>query len=109
MKIDAVFPQTEIGTDASVIRRYARAAEDAGYGTIIAYDHVLGVAPDHYPGFDGPYDRDDPFHEPFVLFAHLGAVTEEIWLATGVLVLPQRQTALVAKQAAASTSSRRGD
>jgi probable F420-dependent oxidoreductase len=99
MRIGAVFPQTEIGDDPAVIRAWARAVEDMGYRHILAFDHVLGAAVDTRPGWRG-YTSDDAFHEPFVLFGYLAAVTTEIELVTGVLVLPQRQTALVAKQAA---------
>lgn len=91
-----VFPQTEIGTDPAVVREYATVAEEAGYGHLLAYDHVLGGDPETAEG----YDLSDGFHEPFALFSHLAAVTDAIRLVTGVLVLPQRQTALVAKQAA---------
>ena len=99
MRIGAVFPQTEIGDDPAVIRAWARAVEDMGYRHILAFDHVLGAAVHTRPGWRG-YSSDDAFHEPFVLFGFLAAVTSEIELVTGVLVLPQRQTALVAKQAA---------
>ncbi len=99
MRIGAVFPQTEIGDDPTVIRAWARAVEDMGYRHILAFDHVLGAGVGTRPGWRG-YTSDDTFHEPFVLFGYLAAVTSEIELTTGVLVLPQRQTALVAKQAA---------
>ena len=100
MRLGVVFPQTEIGTDATVIRDYAQAAEALGYNHIAAYDHVLGANPARRPGWDPPYTHKDSFYEPFVLFGHLAAVTEKIGLVTGILILPQRQTALVAKQAA---------
>ena len=99
MRIGAVFPQTEIGDDPTVIRAWARAVEDMGYRHILAFDHVLGAGVGTRPGWRG-YTSEDAFHEPFVLFGYLAAVTSEIELTTGVLVLPQRQTALVAKQAA---------
>jgi probable F420-dependent oxidoreductase len=101
MRFGAVFPTTEIGNDPIAIRDYAQAAESLGCVRLTAYDHVLGA--DHAgrdPALRGPYTEDDPFHEPFVLFGYLAACTASIELATGVLVLPQRQTALVAKQAA---------
>jgi probable F420-dependent oxidoreductase len=101
MKFGAVFPTCEIGTDPVAIRDFAQAAEGLGYADIVVYDHVLGA--DHGgrdPALFGPYTEDDPFHEPFVLYGYLAAVTTSIELAVGVLVLPQRQTALVAKQAA---------
>lgn len=101
MKIGVTFPQTEIGTDPIVLRDYAQAAEDLGYDHILAYEHVVGAEPgEHRPGWSGAYDYKSTFHEPFVLFAYLGAFTSRIEFVTGVLVLPQRQTALVAKQAA---------
>jgi probable F420-dependent oxidoreductase len=99
MRIGAVFPQTEIGDDPTVLRAWAQAVEDMGYRHILAFDHVLGAATRTRPGWRG-YTSDDAFHEPFVLFGYLAAVTSDIELVTGVLVLPQRQTALVAKQAA---------
>jgi probable F420-dependent oxidoreductase len=101
MKIGVTFPQTEIGSDPAMLRDYAQTAEDLGYDHILAYDHVLGAQPgDHRPGWSGPYNYQSTFHEPLVLFAYMGAVTSRIEFVTGVLILPQRQTALVAKQAA---------
>ena len=99
MRVGAVFPQTEIGNDAGDIRRWATAVEDLGYDHILAYDHVLGAGTDGPPDWQG-YTSENPFHEVFVLFGYLAAITRRVELATGVLVLPQRQTALVAKQAA---------
>ncbi|MCH7837449.1 MAG: LLM class flavin-dependent oxidoreductase, partial [Chloroflexi bacterium] len=99
MKLGVVFPQTEIGNDPSAIRDYAQAAEELGYHHLLAYDHVLGAHPDRFD-FRPPYTHQTPFHEPLVLFGYLAAVTSKLELATGILVLPQRQTALVAKQAA---------
>ena len=100
MNVGAVFPQTEIGNDPSVIRDFAQAAESLGYSHILIYDHVLGATHDREPRLTGPYTEDTPFHEIFVLLGYLAAVTSRIELATGVVILPQRQTALVAKQAA---------
>ena len=100
MKIGLVFPQTEIGADPVVVREFAQSAEAAGFDSLLAYDHVLGATHDREPKLTGPYDEDSLFHEPMVLFGHLAAVTERIELVTGVLILPQRQTVLVAKQAA---------
>jgi probable F420-dependent oxidoreductase len=101
MQFGAVFPTTEIGSDPVAVRDYAQAAEALGFVRLTAYDHVLGVDhADREPALRGPYTQHDPFHEPFVLFGFLAAHTTRIELATGVLVLPQRQTALVAKQAA---------
>ena len=101
MKLGAVFPQTEIGSDPGAVREYAQAAEDLGYNHIIAFDHVLGANAESRPGWSGAYRHTDAFHEPFVLFGFLGAVTSMVELVTAVIILPQRQTALVAKQAAA--------
>ncbi len=101
MKIGATFPQTEIGNDPIVIRDYAQAAEQLGYDHVLVFDHVLGAHPDRFEGkFRPPYNNATPFHEPFVLFGYLAALTSKIELVTGILILPQRQTALVAKQAA---------
>jgi probable F420-dependent oxidoreductase len=100
MRIGVVFPQTEIGNDPAAIQEYAQTAEGLGYTHILAYDHVLGANPDRPGGFTGPYTFRTPFHEVFVLFSYLAGVTQRLELATGILILPQRQTALVAKQAA---------
>ena len=99
MKIGAVFPQLEIGADPKVVRDWATTVEDAGYNHVLAYDHVLGADPANRPGWTGYTDK-SLFHEVFVLFGYLAGITTELELVTGVLVLPQRQTALVAKQAA---------
>ncbi|WIG57606.1 MAG: hypothetical protein OJF49_000351 [Ktedonobacterales bacterium] len=101
MRVGAIFPQTEIGVDPSQIRRYAQAVEDLGYDQILAYDHVLGANTASRPNWQGSYTQASQFHEPFVLFGYLAAVTQRLELVTGILILPQRQTALVAKQAAA--------
>ncbi|HWQ15664.1 MAG TPA: LLM class F420-dependent oxidoreductase [Roseiflexaceae bacterium] len=100
MLIGVTFPQTEIGSDPVSIKDYAQAAEDMGYVSILAYDHVLGASTATRPNWSGAYTSENPFHEPFVLFGYLAGVTRRVELVTGVLVLPQRQTALVAKQAA---------
>src|SRR4051794_17583818 len=99
MQIGAVFPQTEIGSDRGAIRAYAERVEELGFSHILAYDHVLGADPDVHQGWRGPYDLSTTFHEPFVLFGYLAAITS-LELVTGIIILPQRQTALVAKQAA---------
>jgi probable F420-dependent oxidoreductase len=101
LKIGAVFPTCEIGNDPAAIRDFAQTAEGLGYSHLVVYDHVLGaVHQGREPTLTGPYTERDPFHEPFVLYGFLAAVTKQLELATGVIVLPQRQTALVAKQAA---------
>jgi probable F420-dependent oxidoreductase len=101
MLIGVTFPQTEFGNDPVAIRDYAQAVEGMGYRTILAYDHVLGASTATRPDWSGPYTSDTPFHEPFVLYGYMAAVTERVELVPGVIILPQRQTALVAKQAAA--------
>jgi probable F420-dependent oxidoreductase len=100
MKIGVVFPQVEIGNDPAAIRDYAQAVEGMGYTHILAFDHVLGANPDRPGGWKGPYTFRHPFHEPFVLFGFLAAATRRVELVSGIIILPQRQTALVAKQAA---------
>jgi probable F420-dependent oxidoreductase len=99
MQIGAVFPQTEIGGDVSAVRAYGEAVEELGFRHILAYDHVVGADPAVHQGWSGPYDIATTFHEPFVLFGYLAAVTS-VELVTGIIILPQRQTVLVAKQAA---------
>jgi probable F420-dependent oxidoreductase len=99
MNIGVVFPQTEIGADRGAIRAYAERVEELGFAHLLAYDHVLGADPAVHTPWHGPYDVDTTFHEPFVLFGFLAAISE-LELVTGIIILPQRQTALVAKQAA---------
>ena len=101
MRIGVVFPQTEIGSDPAVVRDYAQAAESLGYDHLLAYDHVLGANAESRPGWDGAYQHTDMFHEPFVLFGFLAGITQRLELVTDIVILPQRQTVLVAKQAAA--------
>jgi len=100
MKIGAVFPQTEFGTDPSAIRDYSQTAEELGYTHILAYDHVLGANPVRPEDWQGPYTYKDSFLSPFLLFSYMTAFTTSLGFITGILILPQRQTALVAKQAA---------
>ena len=100
MRIGVVFPQTELGGDAGAVRAYGRRVEELGFAHILAYDHVVGADPEVHTGWSGPYDVHTTFHEPLVMFGYLAAITETIELVTGVIILPQRQTALVAKQAA---------
>jgi probable F420-dependent oxidoreductase len=99
VQIGVVFPQTELGGDPDAVRAYGEAVEELGFRHLLVYDHVLGADPAAHPGWDRPYDVDTTFHEPFVLFGFLAAITS-LELVTGVIILPQRQTALVAKQAA---------
>jgi probable F420-dependent oxidoreductase len=101
MQIGVVYPQNELRGDPTAVRRIGGAVEDLGFDHLLAYDHVLGaVHADRRPALAGPYTEHDPFHDPFVMFAYLAGITERIGFATGILVLPQRQTALVARQAA---------
>jgi len=100
MRLGVVFPQTEIGSDRVVIKDYAQAAEELGYSHILAYDHVIGANLASRPGWQPPYSHLDTFHEPLVLYGYLAGLTKTIDLTTGIIILPQRQTVLVAKQAA---------
>lgn len=99
LRIGAVFPQTELGHDTGAIRAWGQEVERAGYRHVLVYDHVLGADPAAHAPWNGPYDVWTTFREPFVLFGYLAALTS-LELVTGVIILPQRQTALVAKQAA---------
>ncbi|WP_375482942.1 LLM class F420-dependent oxidoreductase [uncultured Mycobacterium sp.] len=100
MRIGVVFPQTEIGADAGAVRAYAEQVEGLGFNHLLAYDHVVGADPNIHVGWDGPYDLHSTFHEPLVMFGYLAAVTTSLELVTGIVILPQRQAVLVAKQAA---------
>jgi probable F420-dependent oxidoreductase len=99
MQIGVVFPQTEIGADRGAIRAYTERVEELGFAHLLAYDHVVGADPQVHKPWHGPYDVDTTFHEPFVLFGYLAAISA-LELVTCIISLPQRQTALVAKQAA---------
>jgi probable F420-dependent oxidoreductase len=99
MRLGAVFPQNESGTDMAAIREYVEALETAGYDHLGIYDHVLGASPDRPGGWQGPYTSEHLFHEVMVFYGYLAAITSRVELVTSILVLPQRQTALVAKQA----------
>src|SRR6478752_6945162 len=99
MRIGVVFPQTELGGDPGAVRAYGERVEELGYTHVLAYDHVVGADPAVHEGWRGPYNLDTTFHEPFVLFGYLAAITS-LELVTGIIILPQRQTVLVAKQAA---------
>lgn len=100
MKFGAVYPQTEYGSDPAAIRDYAQTVESLGFSHVVAYDHVLGANPDRPGGWHGPYTYQTPFQEPFMLFSYMAGVTQKLGFLTGILILPQRQTVLVAKQAA---------
>jgi probable F420-dependent oxidoreductase len=99
MQIGVVFPQTEIGAAVEGVRTYGVRVEELGFAHLLAYDHVLGADPDVHAPWTGPYNVHTTFHEPFVVFGYLAAITA-LELVTGIIILPQRQTALVAKQAA---------
>jgi probable F420-dependent oxidoreductase len=99
MRIGVVFPQTELGGDVGAVRAYGEGVAGLGYTHLLAYDHVVGADPAVHEGWAGPYDVTTTFHEPFVMFGYLAGLID-IELVTGIIILPQRQTALVAKQAA---------
>ena len=100
MQIGVVYPQTEFGHDPAAVRDFAQTAEGLGFSHIVAYDHVLGANPQRLGGWTGIYTHEHEFLEPFVLFTYMAAFTQRISFLPGILILPQRQTALVAKQAA---------
>jgi probable F420-dependent oxidoreductase len=100
MKIGVIYPQNELQGDPAAVRRIGMAAEELGFDHLLAYDHVLGAAPDREPKLWGHYTEKDAFHDPLVLFSYLAGLTQRIEFVTGILVLPQRQTALVARQTA---------
>lgn len=101
MELGVIYPQIELGGDPRALRRFAVAAEDLGYEHLVLYDHVIGCSQqDRDPPLWGPYTEHDPFHDPLVAFAYLAGLTEQIQFVTGILILPQRQTVLVARQTA---------
>ena len=100
MRVGVTFPQTELGGDPGAVRAYGERVEELGFSHILVYDHVVGADPAVHKGWNGPYDVHTTFHEPFVMYGYLAAVTRSLELVTGVIILPQRQTTLVAKQAA---------
>jgi probable F420-dependent oxidoreductase len=99
VQIGVVFPQTEIGAAVADVRAYGLGVDRLGFAHVLAYDHVLGADPEVHQPWAGAYDVHTTFHEPFVLFGYLAGFTS-LEFVTGVIILPQRQTALVAKQAA---------
>lgn len=99
MQVGVVFPQVEIGSDPGAIRAYADAISALGYRHVLAYDHVVGADPTVHAGWKGPYDIHSTFHEPMVLFGYLAGISD-LELVTGIVIAPQRQTVLLAKQAA---------
>jgi probable F420-dependent oxidoreductase len=101
MKLGVIYPQVELGGDPVALRRFAQAAEELGYEHLVMYDHLLGAShEDRDPPLWGPYTEHDPFHDPLVSFAYLSACTERLQFVTGILILPARQTLLVARQVA---------
>lgn len=100
IRMGAVFPHFSLGTDVAAIRQFTTGVEAIGFDHLLAYDHVLGGSPEGRPELEGRYTSNHPFHELFVLFGYLAAITERLEFVSGVFILPQRQTALVAKQAA---------
>ncbi len=100
MKYGIVFPQTEFPADPSAIRDFAQAAESLGFNHLLAYDHILGANPERDGGWSGPYTFRDPFQEPLTFFSYLAGVTTDLEFVSGIIILPQRETALFAKQAA---------
>lgn len=101
MKIGAAYPTTEVAGDPDAVRKFCTAIEDLGFAHMMSYDHVVKCPHEgRDPPLTGPYTEKDSFHDPFVLFGFAAAVTTRLEFSTGVLVLPQRQTALVAQQAA---------
>ncbi len=100
MKFGAVYPQTEFGNDPAAIKDYAQTVEGLGFNHVLAYDHILGANPDRSGGWQGPYTHHSAFQEPLVLFSFMAGVTTKLGFTTGIIILPQRQTAVFAKQAA---------
>jgi probable F420-dependent oxidoreductase len=100
MKLGAVFPFTDVHEDPYAIRDFVQAVDDMGYDHIVVYDHVLGSNPASRPGFSMPFSHLSPFYDPMVLFGHMSAISRRLEFLSAVLILPQRQAALVAKQAA---------
>ena len=100
MEYGVVLPHNEIGRDPGAMKAFVQGAEALGAKQLLIYDHVLGADRSRPGGFKGPYDKDVAFHEPLTTFAYIAGVTETIELVTTILILPQRQTALVAKQVA---------
>jgi probable F420-dependent oxidoreductase len=100
VKIGVIYPQTELRGDPGAVRRIGLATEKLGFDHLLAYDHVLGATHDRTPKLSGPYTEKHPFHDPFVMFGYLAGITQHIEFVTGIVILPQRQTVLVARQAA---------
>src|SRR5207249_571278 len=95
-----VLPQGEIGADVAGLRAYAQAVQDLGYDFLVASDHVVGADPAAHPQLDRVYSIESFQHEPLALFAFLAGVAPRLGFLSSVVILPQRQTVLAAKQAA---------
>jgi probable F420-dependent oxidoreductase len=100
LQLGVIYPQTEMNRDPAAVRAYAQGVEELGYRYVAAYDHIIGANPASRPAWRGAYDVDDPFMEPFTLFSFIAGCSRKLGLVTSVLILPQRQTVMVAKQAA---------
>ncbi|WP_156842300.1 LLM class F420-dependent oxidoreductase [Novosphingobium aquimarinum] len=101
MKLGVIYPQNGLGGNPAAVREIGVAADEMGFDHFVAYDHVVGADhADREPKLNGPYTEKDPFHDPFVMFGYLAGLTQRIEFVTGILILPQRQTVLVARQAA---------
>jgi probable F420-dependent oxidoreductase len=100
MKLGIYFPSTELELSGSTVREFTRAVDAMGYDYVVTADHVMGTPHDREPKLWGPYDEHDTFVDPFVLFSHMAAHSDRLEFATSIMVLPQRPTVLVAKQAA---------
>ncbi|HUR78588.1 MAG TPA: LLM class F420-dependent oxidoreductase [Acidimicrobiales bacterium] len=101
MDIGVVYPQIELGGSPDALKRFALAAEELGYDHLVAYDHVLGAVHEgRQPPLVGPYTQSDPFHDPLMMFSYLSGITTRLAFFSGIIILPQRQTALVARQVA---------
>jgi probable F420-dependent oxidoreductase len=99
MQIGVIYPQTELPVDPVTVRAYVQGVEELGYEHLAIYDHVVGADPAVHAGWAGPYDVDTTFHEPLVFYGFLAGLTK-LELVTAIVIAPQRQTALLAKQAA---------
>src|SRR5579872_7516102 len=100
MRLGVIFPQIEIGSDPAEVREFVRRVEESGYDHLAIYDHVLGADVAERPNWRGPYTSETEFHEVLTFFGFCAGITTRLELVTSILILPQRQTALVAKQAA---------
>jgi len=103
MKLGTRFPQGSIGLDSGTVKEYVQGLEQIGFDYLTVSDHVLlpDVPESERPNLVGAgYTRDSAMREPFVLLAYVAAATSRLELVTSIIILPQRQAVLVAKQAA---------